>query len=83
MESILMLDSANGALSGTQSGEGLTSQIQQISYDSATGNIAWSNQIAKPMKLTLQFTANVQDGRMTGKVKAGFMGTYPFTAERA
>lgn len=83
MDSTLTLDSANGTLSGTQSGEGVTTQIHQITYDSATGNIAWSNQIAKPMKLTLQFTGTVKDERMTGKVKAGFMGSFPFTAVRS
>lgn len=83
MDSTLTLESSNGTLSGSQSGEGVTTQIQQSSYDSATGNIAWSNQITQPMKLTLQFTGTVQNGSMTGKVKAGFMGTYPFTAKLA
>lgn len=83
MDSTLTLESSNGTLSGSQSGEGVTTQIQQISYDSATGSIAWSNQITQPMKLTLQFTGTVQNGSMTGKVKAGFMGTYPFTAQLA
>ena len=34
------------------------------------------------MKLSLKFTGKVDGDGMSGKVKAGFMGSFPFTARR-
>lgn len=80
MDSNLSLQTVDGVLGGTQSGEGSTSPIQEITYDSATGAITWINKISKPMKMTLKFSGTVEPGRINGKVKAGFMGSFPFTA---
>jgi hypothetical protein len=80
MDTALSLKVANGVLGGTQSGEGMTNTIEEITYDSKTGDVVWSNKISKPIKMTLKFTGKVESaGQMNGKVKAGFMGTYPFT----
>jgi cytochrome P450 len=83
MDSVLSLTDSNGALGGAQSGEGSTSPIEEITYDGATGSIVWTNRIAKPIKMSLKFTGKVQGTTMTGKVKAGFMGSFPFTAVRS
>ena len=77
MDSILVVENADGRLTGSQTGEGTTTPIDEIVY--AQGRITWTNQITKPMKMKLSFTGTVEGETMTGKVKAGFMGKFPFT----
>lgn len=83
MDSVLDLQSAHGKLSGTQSGEGSTSTIEEIFYAPGSGAIEWTSKIDKPIKMTLKFSGKVTSEGMSGLVKAGFMGTYPFTAKKA
>lgn len=78
MASMLVLDEVDGVLVGTQSGDGNSSQIAEAKLDGA--NISWINRINKPMQMKLEFSGVVEGKVMTGKVKAGFMGSYPFTA---
>ncbi len=73
----LVLESVGGKLTGTQSGRGMSSQILDAKVDN--GKIFWINQITKPMKMKLEFSGVVEGGTMSGKVKAGFMGSFPFT----
>ncbi len=78
MDSNLVLQTVDGVLRGSQSGEGETNDIDEITYRG--GEILWINKIKKPMKMKLQFSGKVEGGTMAGKVKAGFMGSFPFTA---
>lgn len=78
MDSSLALKTIDGVLGGTQSGEGETNDIDEITYDG--GEILWINKIKKPMKMKLQFKGRVEGLTISGKVKAGFMGSFPFTA---
>ena len=41
------------------------------------------NQVTKPMKIKVEFKGEVNGAEMSGKAKAGFMGSYPFTATKA
>ena len=75
-----MIEKVDGGWRGSQSGDGITTPIDQIIYDN--GTITWINQITKPMKMKLEFTGVVAGDTITGKVKAGFMGKFPFTAKR-
>jgi hypothetical protein len=71
------LERVDGRLTGSQSGQGTTSPISQAKLQ---GNqISWSNEVTKPMKLKLEFAGAVEGNTINGKVKAGFMGSYPFT----
>ncbi len=81
MESIVVLQSVNGALTGTQSGQGATSEISEAKVDG--GNIYWVNHATTPMKMKLEFSAAIEGNQMTGKVKAGMMGSFPFTGVKA
>ncbi len=83
MESQLNLATVDGALGGSLSGDNNTTPLESVTYDSASGNIAWTGKITKPMKMTLTFTGKVENDRIEGKVKAGFMGSFPFTGQRA
>ena len=80
MPSTLTLATVGGALGGSQSGDGETNDIDEISYEN--GNVVWINKIKKPMKLKLQFKGRVEGNIMTGKVKVGFIGSFPFTAAK-
>jgi len=80
IDTVLELQHEGGALSGTQSGQGMTSPILDASY--ADGKIRWINQVTKPMKLKVEFSGTVDGNTITGKAKAGFMGSFPFTGVR-
>ena len=80
MDSILVVEQADGRLSGSQTGEGTTTPVDEIVY--GEGKIAWTNQITSPMKMKLSFTGTVEGETMSGKVKAGFMGKFAFTGVR-
>ena len=41
--------------------------------------LAWSANITSPMPMTLDFTGNVEGDKITGSVKAGAFGSFPFT----
>lgn len=77
MATTLVLERAGGTLTGTQSGQGVISPIRDARLEG--GNLFWINEVTRPMKLRLEFTAVVAGRAMSGKVKAGFMGSYPFT----
>lgn len=77
----LLIQRVDGKLSGTQSGQGMTSPIVDLTLDGS--KIRWVNHVTKPMKLKVEFTGDIQGSTMTGKCKAGFMGSYKFTAIKA
>ncbi len=76
----LVIRRVDGRLQGTQSGDGTSTEIDVIDYQD--GKISWSNKVTKPMKMTLEFTGEVVGDTMTGKMKAGFMGKFPFTGKK-
>ena len=78
MDSSLVVETVGGVLKGSQTGEGTTTEIDEITYEN--GEVFWVNKITKPMKMKLQFKGTVEGNTMSGKVKAGFMGSFPFTA---
>lgn len=71
----------DGVLSGYQGAEGDTPMpMKEITLNG--NSLAWKNQFTKPMKIKVDFSAQVAGDTMAGEVKAGFMGKYPFTAVR-
>jgi hypothetical protein len=78
-ETSLDLKTIDGALGGTQSSLGQAETINEIAYDGANGAIKWINKIKKPLPLALTFEGVVEGNSMSGKVRAGIMGTFPFT----
>lgn len=76
-----VFETINGALLGTQSfGPGMTEPITEVKVDGDT--IIWVSHIKKPMKMKLEFSGQRNGGEMSGKVKAGFVGTYSFTGRK-
>jgi len=80
MGTVLELSNENGTLSGSQSGQGSSTPIADGKFDGM--KISWVNNITKPMKMKVEFSGTVDGNTMTGKAKAGLMGSFPFTAVR-
>ena len=81
-ETLLELATTDGVLGGTQSALGQVETLNEITYDSGTGEIMWVNKIKKPLPLTLKFQGVVEENTMSGKVNAAIMGSFPFTGVR-
>lgn len=80
-DAALMLTSAGGTLTGTQSADGESGAI----YDgTVNGNeVAWKIDITNPMPLTLSYTGTVDGDAISGEMGIGPMGSFPFTGKRA
>jgi hypothetical protein len=77
---VLVIEKSGAAFSGNQTGQGNTSQVSDVKVD---GNkVFWVNHVTKPMKLKVEFRGEIAGASMSGKAKAGFMGSYSFTAEK-
>ena len=79
--STLSLKADGGALTGTQSAQGATSNIADGKVDGDT--VTWSNAITTPFPMTLEFTGKVEGDTLNGSVKAGAFGSSPLTGVRA
>jgi hypothetical protein len=80
-EAKLDLSTADGKLSGTQSADGTSGAIMDANI---SGNdLAWKIDITDPMPMTLEFSGTIEDDRMTGNVRAGAFGSFPFNGRRS
>ena len=46
-------------------------------------NLSWSAKITSPLPLTLDFAGTVDGDKLSGSVKAGSFGSFPFTGNRS
>jgi hypothetical protein len=46
-------------------------------------NLSWSAKITSPMPMTLEFAGTVDGDKLSGSVKAGSFGSFPFNGARA
>ncbi|XOV89971.1 MAG: hypothetical protein ACFHX7_08800 [Pseudomonadota bacterium] len=77
----LTLDTTGGALAGKLVGAQGT---QEFSGGSAEGGaLAWSINLTQPMPMQLDFSATVEGDSISGNVKAGAFGSFPFDGSRA
>jgi hypothetical protein len=81
MSTKLELTVKDGVVTGTQSGQGTTTEIIDARFDGTT--LTWVNMVTKPMKLKCEFNATVDGTKISGKMKAGFMGSFGFAGEKA
>jgi cytochrome P450 len=77
MPSTLVLERKDGVLTGSMSGQGTTTAISDAKLEG--DKISWINHVTKPMKLKAEFSGVISGKEMSGKVKTGFMGSFPFT----
>lgn len=66
---------------GTQSAQGRSQPISNGKIDGNT--VTWSNAITTPFPMTLEFTGTVDGDAISGNVKAGSFGSFPFSGKRA
>ena len=76
----LDLKADGGALNGTQTAMQGTQALSNGKVDG--NNVAWSASITLPMPMTLEFSGAVDGDTMSGSVKAGAFGSFPFTGSR-
>jgi len=69
-----------GRFTGTISGQGMSNSIEGTPIDS---QIAWAIHLTTPMKLTMEFSGTISGDTMKGDVKAGMMGRFKFSGNRA
>jgi hypothetical protein len=68
------------ALSGTQTAQQGSGPLENGKVD---GNaVSWSAKITNPLPLTLDFSGTVDGDKLSGSVKAGSFGSFPFTGNR-
>ena len=79
--STLTLKADGGSLTGTASAQGNTNPIANGKADG--NNISWSNSITTPFPMTLEFNGTVDGDNLSGSVKAGSFGSFPFSGKRA
>ena len=68
------------SLTGTQTAAQGSGPLENGKADG--NSLAWSAKISSPMPLTLDFTGTVDGDKMSGSVKAGAFGSFPFTGNR-
>ena len=78
---IVTLKNSGGALTGTQTAEGISIDI----FEGTTSgdDVAWKVSITNPMPLTLEFTGKVAGDSISGEMGIGPMGSFPFKGTRA
>lgn len=81
MPTELIIERKGDALTGIQSGQGMSEPISDLKFDGK--NISWINHVKKPVKLKLECSGLIEGNAISGKMKAGFMGSYPFTGTKA
>jgi len=76
----LDIASNGGALTGTQTAQQGSGPLENGKVD---GNaVSWSAKITTPIPLTLDFNGTVDGDKLSGSVKAGSFGSFPFTGSR-
>lgn len=78
---VLTLERNGDKITGAQAGAGTSTPIADFKRDG--NSIYWVNHITKPMKIKVEFKGELNGNVISGKAKAGFMGSYPFTATKA
>ena len=71
----------NGAsLTGTQTAQQGSGPLENGKVDG--NSVSWSAKITNPLPLILDFTGTVDGDKLSGSVKAGSFGSFPFTGSR-
>jgi len=76
----LDLATSGGKLTGMQAAAQGSGPLENGKVDG--NNLSWSAKISSPMPMTLDFTGAVDGDKLSGSVKAGSFGSFPFTGNR-
>jgi hypothetical protein len=80
-ESKMTLQANGSELTGTATAQGQTGQISNGKIDG--DNVSWSAAITSPFPMTLEFTGTLAGDSLSGNVKAGAFGSFPWTGTKA
>lgn len=80
-ESTLNFTSNGSELTGTASAQGQTQPISDGKIDGAA--VSWKASITTPFPMTLEFTGTLDGDSLSGNVKAGSFGSFPWTGTKA
>jgi hypothetical protein len=76
----LDLATSGNALTGTQQAAQGSGPLENGKVEGDA--VSWSAKITSPMPLTLDFTGTVDGDKLSGSVKAGAFGSFPFSGNR-
>lgn len=76
----LDLATSGNSLTGNQTAAQGSGPLENGKVDG--NNLSWSAKINSPMPMTLDFTGTVDGDKLTGSVKAGSFGSFPFSGNR-
>jgi hypothetical protein len=76
----LDLKSDGASLTGSQQAAQGSGPVENGKVDG--NSLSWSAKISSPMPMTLDFTGTVEGDKLSGSVKAGSFGSFPFTGGR-
>jgi hypothetical protein len=74
------LKAEGGSLTGSQQAAQGSGPLENGKIDG--NNLSWSAKISSPMPMTLDFTGTVDGDKLSGSVKAGSFGSFPFSGTR-
>lgn len=80
-KSVLDLKADGGVLTGSAAGPQGPQALTDGKVDG--NNVSWNMAMTSPMPMTLGFSGTVDGNKISGSVKAGAFGSFPFTGERA
>ena len=78
---VLTLRREGEAIIGTQAGQGAVTAISD--FKRAGNKVSWINHVTSPLKMKVEFNGELSGNTISGKAKAGFMGSYPFSGVKA
>jgi hypothetical protein len=80
-KAVLDLATDGSSLTGSQTAQQGSGPLENGKVD---GNaLTWSARISSPMPMTLEFAGTVDGDKLSGSVKAGSFGSFPFTGSRS
>ena len=79
--STMSFKAEGGVLTGTATAQGVEDPVANGKIDG--DSLTWSNNVKTPFPMTLEFTGKLEGEALSGSVKAGSFGSFPFTAKRA
>jgi len=80
-KSRVTISGEGSALTGSASGAQGTTQLADVKADG--NNVSWKLSITTPMPMTLEFSGAVDGDKISGNVKAGAFGSFPYSGNRA
>lgn len=80
-KSTLNFKTSGNTLTGNATGAQGSQELQNGKVDG--NNVSWSISITTPMPMTLEFGGAVDGDKISGNVKAGAFGSFPFSGARA